>query len=191
MGLVARKALVLAVAVQIALLGCGDDEADPEPGDGGMDASTGGDPPAGDNGGTGGVVPQPPSPRFMCGDQTCLVPGEELLELFEMLGFPTGPTPFSPCCTEEDNACGLVVRDLDAGSMECIPRPPSDPECPDVDLFGVLQPSCCMEEMGMCGVNAAQIGAGCIDSTGGLGPIFGLEPIACGDSDGGLADAGE
>jgi hypothetical protein len=174
----------------VLIAGCGDDDGEPAPTDGGMDGG-GMDGGSQDDAGSDASTPPPP-PRFMCGDVVCFVPGEDLLDLFEGLGFAAGPAPYSPCCTDDDNLCGLVVSDADAGTAECVGRPPSDPQCPDIDLFGVLQPGCCIEEMGFCGVNAAQVGAGCLDATGGLGPLFGLEPVACGELDGGTAaDAGQ
>ena len=37
-----------------------------------------------------------------------------------------------------------------------------------------------------------QVGAGCIDASGGLGPVFGVAPPSCGPgTDGGIDDGGE
>ncbi len=171
------------------LLGCGDDSGD-EPGapDGGMD---GGMMPMTQSPGSNNnaTTPTPTGPPpLVCGDFTCRGPGQDIVDLLAGSGLPIGGGIFpAPCCTEDD-ACGLQLIS-DAGSS-CVPAPPPDARCPNVDFFGTSVAGCCVEELGICGVDTVQYGGGCVEYAGGLGAIFGMEPLSCGDDDGGVADGG-
>jgi len=185
-------------------LACGDDDGDVgrdaggnmdagprmDGGGGGGTGGTAGNTNTGNTSGTGGGG----APPLVCGNTTCPAPpGQALVDGLASLGFPVPPL-FQACCTEDD-ACGLSATSTDdAGisSTECVPRPESDPRCPDRSLFGVAQPGCCIESTGMCGVNAAQVGGACTDYSGGLqGALLGFGPVACmGLDDGGTEDGG-
>lgn len=177
-----NKPALMAMLCLVTSVACGDDDSGDgaiEP-DAGMDASMGG---TGGRPGTGGaappmMMPLPVLEPFFCGDVECVVPGAEF-----------GIALFPPCCTG-DNECGLIVMspDADAGGGECVPRPPSDPRCPDVDVLGVMQPGCCIEDLDICGVNGAQTGMGCIENP--LGGLLGGMSVRCSDEDAG-ADPGE
>ena len=166
----------MTAAALVGSVACGDDDGGD--GDGGLDggpsdASLG----AGDAGPPPPISMTPMAPTgFACGDQFCLVP-ESPLAAFGIGGV------YMPCCTEDANECGLFVMSTDdaGGISECVTRPPSHPVCPDVDLFSVLQPGCCMDD-GMCGVNGAQTGMGCIANPLAL---FAGEAPSCGDQDAG------
>lgn len=175
---------------------CSDDEDGATPAaDAGPDASssggsggsggTGGGAGVTTSGGTGGIAPIPPTPPIMCGDTTCpRPPGQDFIDLLGSFGFPvSGGGFFQACCTEGDE-CGLIVNSggEDGGltSRDCVPRPDSDPRCPDRVLLGLNQPSCCIEATGMCGVNTAQVGGGCEDySADPFGVLLGFSAVPC------------
>jgi len=176
----------VALVAAVGCSGCGDDDGTPTGLDGG--APDAGMRPMDGGGGDLADTGQPDHPRFMCGTRQCFVPGESLVDFFVGLGFPAGPSPFSPCCTESEE-CGVVVT-KDAG-ISCVPKPPSDPVCPDVPVFDAMQPGCCIEDQGVCGDNGAQLGVGCYDPTVGFAPLFGVTPLPCGtDAGSGDGDAG-
>ncbi|MDH5675618.1 MAG: hypothetical protein OEZ06_26075 [Myxococcales bacterium] len=194
--LIQRSFLVMVWGVLLTALGCGDDSGG-NSGDGGpednekLDAAA--DTGAGSTNTPTTNTPTTPTtptvPAFMCGDVAC--PGMADLTLF-------GLGSFAPCCTEDDNACGYwvpVPADAGGGSI-CTPRPASDELCPDQDVLGMLQPGCCIEEAGYCGVNGAQVGLGCIDPAdyvifgaflglGGSDTPCGLQSDAGSDNDAG------
>lgn len=169
--------------------------------DAGADASTidaGGPPPVQGTGGSSSITTTTPTttptaaPAVKCGSTTCDVPGQTLYGTLagfaQLLGvaLPTGGAGILPqaCCTSA-NVCGLQAN----GS--CVPRPKSDPRCPDVAVLGVSAPGCCLEAQGICGANGAQSGMGCIDVSNPLFSVLGAAtPPACSAPDAGTTDAG-
>ncbi|MDH5672149.1 MAG: hypothetical protein OEZ06_08370 [Myxococcales bacterium] len=81
-------------------------------------------------------------------------------------GIPCGATYCAPdaCCADQFvSVCGAPI-----GERGCIMPPPadtsSDPRCPELNLMGFFTlPSCCTED-GMCGIDAANFGTGCIEN---------------------------
>jgi hypothetical protein len=192
-----RSVRGLLVALIVLLGACGDDDA-PPPGDGGLDGAVmDGGPSSSGSGGSGGTSSAtggiggglPAVPSIMCGEITCTAPGADLIGFLQTLvgpAIPLGSFLPTPCCAD-DGACGVSLP-ADGGSL-CVPEPPSDPRCPNADVFGTTLIGCCDETMGACGANFSQSGLGCVVFT-----LPGVPPAAtCGGDDGGAdvdADGG-
>lgn len=82
-----------------------------------------------------------------------------------------------PCCA--DSAMGICGTTTGG---TCMPPPESDPRCPPVMFGGFMVASCCTSA-GVCGVNASQLGMGCINP----GTFTGMAGVPC-DGDAGMTD---
>jgi hypothetical protein len=195
-----RFRLLAIAAVLVAVLGCSSKHRFIDL-DGGPDASgsdSGQYPSLGTGGagntttGTPNTTTFPTTPAVKCGSTVCGVPGQSLYNLLAgfagLLGvpLPAGGAGILPtaCCTSS-NVCGVQAN----GS--CVPRPATDPRCPDVTLLGEVQPGCCLEAQGICGANGAQSGMGCLDVSNPLYTLLGATaPQSCAAPDAGTPDAG-
>jgi hypothetical protein len=190
--------------IGLSVIGCGHSRLPESVGDGGLAGAggmsgaggagrgAGGGGRAGSGGRTStGASGTPPgvtaAPRVTCNNNICQVPGLDqymlLASLAAAVGFPLpangGGFLQTACCTK-DNVCGLQVN------SDCVPRPASDPVCPDINFFGITTPGCCMEPQGVCGLNGVQSGMGCVSAAALGGPA---NPMRCGsglnENDGG------
>lgn len=196
-------------------LACGDDESPkPSPSDGGEPGS------GGTSDGRGGGEPVDMGGSDAMGGAPMLPPGisltpktEQCSEACTSGSVGLGPTMtyyLDPCCTEEDDACGLNTTFLAAAGVafaetcqpknqpgeldDACPSPepavvPAGPGMITLDPF----PGCCRPS-GVCGVVVNEVSAGmmvlplgnlelgCLDAA----PFFpGEEPVPCGDGAGG------
>ena len=172
--------------------GCGDDDDTdgPTPSDGGgMDGAIAGGGSGGRSGagaggrsGSGGASGSTGSGAAVeCGEIECQSPG--------------GPMGFmSACCFDAaTSTCGTSAM----GGPCSVPAKP-DPRCPSVDIGGgVFMLASCCTDMGQCGIDATQFGAGCVELAeaaagammqGGGFMISFPEPRACEEFDGGVDD---
>ena len=147
------------------------------------DTAADGEAPGHDNGdgnvdSSGGVTMQPSPTTVPCGAETCTLGGG---------GFGGLVGLAAPCCVDEaSGTCGMSA--MGSPCMEPTPPPNSDPRCPSIDVGGFIQLTSCCTEDGLCGINAAQFGAGgCVDLAGAAAmssqqfPIDFPEPRHCDD----------
>ena len=172
---------VVLIVASVALAACGGDDGGNEPTAGtGAVAGTGagvggasgasGTSGASGMGGAGGTTAQP----VPCGTTTCQPLGGGLAG---MLPGGLGAAIPPPCCADEAmGICGTM------SGGTCMPPPMPDARCPSRMFFGMMIASCCTAG-NICGVNASQLGLGCIDP----GMFTGMPGMSC---DGTTPDAG-
>lgn len=183
-----RDVLVTCLVLSaIAVVSCGDDDADASDRDAG--GSTGDN--AGGKGGGGGTAAGQGAQNggagvaadsaVKCGSTTCAAPGGAM-------GF------ISACCADEAKSmCGMSLM----GNPCSVPSS-GDMRCPGHQVMGLTVPSCCTSD-GLCGLDASMFGfGGCTDlksaaaqagaMMGGSGNL--PSPRACDGSDAGADDAG-